>query len=216
SDERLVHAGEHAEQRRLAARVRADDHRDAARGEVEIEVFDHPPAGVAGGEPAGAEARCGCGGHRVRPFDVARSQRRKTAPMAPVTTPTGTDRPGSANCATRSAAASRQAPTAALVPMPMAPWPSIGRAIAGAHSAMKPMGPTNAHVTAVSSTAVSTVTTRTREASTPSEAAVGAPICVIGSQRAQATTAGMQRTTTTSTVTTLHQGVDERLPVSQI
>src|SRR5690348_540401 len=107
--------------------------------------------------------------------------------------------PGMAYCATRSAEARMAAPMSPLVAMPGDACPRSGLAMAGAHSATNEIGPRNAHVTAVRITAAVTVTIRTTAGRTPRPDAVGAPSCTIGSQRADAVTAGIITTNTTAT-----------------
>src|SRR5699024_1067960 len=162
------------EQRGLAARVRAHDHRDLARGDLQIERVDDAAPVVRERQVLGGErARCR---HRVSPGrSVASSQSRYGAPIAPVTIPTGTGACGRNALSAASAPSTMHTPTRAEATSAGPPSRTRRRAIGGAMKATKAIGPVTAVVRAASATARASRARRVRSTGTPRPPACSSP-----------------------------------------
>src|SRR5688500_15341915 len=176
---------EAAQQRGLAAGVGADDDRELVRRDLHAQIVHDLAVAIAQMQLVGAEMcrrprRLGIEGeqgHEVLPVRLAVTSMamRKSAPMPPVTTPTGSCTPKKKCCAMRSAASVTAAPVIAAGTMAPPDGPSSSRAIGPAISATKAMGPVTAVASAHRPTPTPSSRKRARSTLLPSARAVSSP-----------------------------------------
>src|SRR5690606_2000561 len=165
-----VQAGHAAQQRRLAAGVRADDGGDLAVGQRQVEALGDAKAVVAQADALGAQ-----GGHRLLFSAVASSAGREGAPTSPGTTPTGAGTPSRRCWPPTAASRVSAAPVTADAVSAAPPSFTRRRAMAGATSATNATGPDALVARATSATASSSAPTRAASTCTPSARALSSP-----------------------------------------
>ena len=195
-----------AQQRRLAAGVGADDHRDPVVGDAHGQVGRRPRArrtrARRGRRPAarapsldGRRVATACRPERschallpVRPRTS--SQSRNGAPNAPVTTPTGKLTSAHAGSRRRSRRRRPRSRPTSAAPSSVVRPPLRARAIGPARNATNAIGPAAATPTAVEHDGEQQQRVGTPRGVTPRPAAVSSPSSVIRSDRASQTISG--------------------------